>query len=148
MSDSLLDIRNLRVGFSKGRSYTEVVKGIDLNLGEGEIVGLVGESGSGKSVSMMSITGLIPDADVRSEGIFFNADGLQTDLGKLDQKSMRRIRGARIAYVFQEPMTALNPLMRCGKQVAEAIHDEDTDKRSRVLELLREVELNDPERSS
>ncbi len=118
---ALLDIRNLQIRFGA----TEAVRGIGLQLDEGEVLGLVGESGSGKSVTALAILGLLgPAAQVAGQILWRGgpADGLgqTSDLLKLPQSALRRLRGREIAMIFQEPMTALNPAMQIGRQVAEA----------------------------
>jgi peptide/nickel transport system ATP-binding protein len=110
---SLLEIRDLRVWFGA----TEVVRGVSLRVERGEVLGLVGESGSGKSVTSLAILGLL-DPAARIEGsIRWNG----RELIGLGNHELRAVRGREIAMVFQEPMTALNPVMTVGKQIAEAI---------------------------
>jgi peptide/nickel transport system ATP-binding protein len=109
---ALLDIRDLRIRFGAA----EAVRGISLQLDESEVLGLVGESGSGKSVTALAILGLLgPAAQVTGKTLWQGADLL-----RLPQNALRRLRGSEIAMIFQEPMTALNPAMRIGRQVAEA----------------------------
>jgi peptide/nickel transport system ATP-binding protein len=110
---SLLEIRDLRVWFGA----TEVVRGVSLRVERGEVLGLVGESGSGKSVTSLVILGLL-DPAARIEG---SIRWQGRELIGLSNKELRGIRGREIAMVFQEPMTALNPVMTVGKQIAEAI---------------------------
>jgi len=113
MSSALLEIENLRVWFGAA----EVVRGVSLTLEAGEVLGLVGESGSGKSVSSLAILGLLGVA-ARVEG---SIRWRGRELLGLASREMRAIRGREIAMVFQEPMTALNPVMTVGRQIAEAI---------------------------
>jgi len=111
----LLDIRNLQIRFGAA----EAVRGIGLQLDEGEVLGLVGESGSGKSVTALAILGLLgAAAQVEGQILWRRPDG-ETDLLRLPESSRRRLRGREIAMIFQEPMTALNPVMTIGRQVAE-----------------------------
>jgi peptide/nickel transport system ATP-binding protein len=108
---ALLDIRDLRIRFGAA----EAVRGIGLQLDEGEVLGLVGESGSGKSVTALAILGLLgPAAQVTGQILWQGAD-----LPRQPEAALRKLRGKEIAMIFQEPMTALNPAMRVGRQVAE-----------------------------
>jgi peptide/nickel transport system ATP-binding protein len=112
---ALLDIRELQIRFGTA----EAVCGISLQLAEGEVLGLVGESGSGKSVTALAILGLLGLA-ARVEGrIHWRGAGGDADLLRLPESALRRLRGREIAMIFQEPMTALNPVMTIGRQVAE-----------------------------
>jgi len=112
---SLLDIRDLHIRFGT----REVVRGVSLRVDEGEVLGLVGESGSGKSVTALSILGLLgPQARMEGQIRWRGANG-ETDLTRLAPAALRGIRGREIAMIFQEPMTALNPVMTIGRQVAE-----------------------------
>ncbi len=116
---SLLDIRNLGVGFPShdGRFTLPAVRDVSFSLDTGEVLGLVGESGSGKSATALAILRLLPpQASTQGEIRFAGTDLLHTS-----HDAMRSIRGARISMIFQEPMTALNPVMRVGDQVAEAV---------------------------
>jgi peptide/nickel transport system ATP-binding protein len=109
---ALLDIRDLQIGFGEA----EAVHGISLQLEEGEVLGLVGESGSGKSVTSLAILGLLgPTAQVTGQILWRGSD-----LPRLGSRALRQLRGQDIAMIFQEPMTALNPSMQIGRQVAEA----------------------------
>jgi peptide/nickel transport system ATP-binding protein len=144
--ESLLSIQNLSICFGVGVNKVQVVDDFTLNIKKGKIYGLVGESGSGKSVSMLSICGLVPKIYYDSGKILFQDEtGKTTDLINANRETMMNVRGRQIAYVFQEPMTGLNPLMTCGKQVAEACF-EVRDTRTEVLRLFNEVKLPDPER--
>jgi peptide/nickel transport system ATP-binding protein len=112
---ALLDIRNLRINFGS----TEAVRGISLSVDEGEVLGLVGESGSGKSATALAILGLLSPAARVSGQIFWQHSEGPVDLLKQSSGDLRRLRGRQIAMIFQEPMTALNPAMTIGRQVAE-----------------------------
>jgi peptide/nickel transport system ATP-binding protein len=147
---ALLDVRNLTITFPirQGDDVTNIaaVRDVSFCIGEGEVLGLVGESGSGKSVTSLAIMRLLPSqAQVQGNVIF---GGKQ--LTSASDNDVRRLRGRDIAMIFQEPMTALNPVMRVGDQVAEAVlaHDRvsKADAWQRALEALRTVAIPDPER--
>ncbi len=151
MSDNLLEIRNLTVSISKGKRVFPVVKGININIPRGQIVGLVGESGCGKSMSAKSIIGILPHTAHLSGSILWNDnDGTRTELTSLKEKELRKMCGPKIGMVFQEPMSSLNPMMKIGDQVAEVllIHKlaaGKSDARKKVVETLREVGILEPE---
>ncbi len=111
----LLDIRDLQIRFGA----TEAVRGISLQIDEGEVLGLVGESGSGKSATAMAILGLLGAAARVSGQILWKQGDAEIDLLQQPAGILRRVRGREIAMIFQEPMTALNPVMQIGQQVAE-----------------------------
>ena len=115
----LLNIRDLCVEFRTAEGTIQAVSHLDYSLREGEKLGIVGESGSGKSVSSLAVMGLIPDPPGRvTEGeIRYQGE----DLLKKSERDMRRIRGNEISMIFQEPMTSLNPIHRCGAQIAESL---------------------------
>ena len=142
---ALLQIENLNVSFSTQTGEVAAVRDLSFSLEASGTLGLVGESGSGKSATALAILRLLPpQARVRGE-ITFNERSI---LG-LDDKEMRSIRGARISMIFQEPMTALNPVMRVGDQVAEAVlaHHRLGKKEAwqRAVDALKEVAIPDPE---
>lgn len=141
MSHHLLDIRNLHISFPVEGGQKKVVQGLNLSLNAGELHGIVGESGSGKSVSMLSVCRLIPQAKFPTGEIWFTTGEETVDLLKTDD--LQTIRGKQISYIFQEPMTALNPLMTCGKQVGEAMKNPTEEK---ILALFEKVKLPDPQR--
>jgi peptide/nickel transport system ATP-binding protein len=144
----LLSVNDLRIAFSGA----EAVRGVSFAIAEGETLGLVGESGSGKSATSLALLRLLPpNATVSGRIEFARADGVVEDLVGLSEEAMRRHRGKSIAMVFQEPMTALNPVMTVGRQVGEALlaHAPRTSRRDvkeRVLAAMREVALPEPER--
>ena len=137
----VIDIQQLSVAFDTEK----VVKNISFAIYTNEIVGLVGESGSGKSITSLAMTGLLPKNAQVSGTILFNG----SDLVHLKRKTFRRLRGSRIAMIFQEPMSSLNPSMKCGSQVAEMIaqHQHLSAKaiKKQVLRLLDQVKLPQPE---
>ena len=147
--EPLLTIRDLVVEFNTEDGIVQAVDGVSYELFPGETLGIVGESGSGKSVSTMSILGLIPQPPgriARGEAIFKG-----TDLLKLSKKALRRVRGNEMAMVFQDPMTSLNPVLKIGFQIGEAIKTHNPDQkdaaaRRRALELLKLVGVPNPER--
>ena len=146
MTTPLLDIKGLRVTFPTAKGPVDVVKGIDLTLGR-ERLGIVGESGSGKSMTGRSILRLIrAPGRVTAERMDF--DGLP--LLEQSEKAMRKIRGARISMVMQDPKFSLNPVMTIGAQMAEALKVHSALPRreimARVLSMLESVRINDPER--
>ena len=139
----LLEVRDLRIAFS-GK---EAVRGISFELRRGETLGLVGESGSGKSATSLAMMRLLPPSAAVSGSIAVAG----TETLRLPEEAMRRRRGQEIAMIFQEPMTALNPVMKVGRQIGEALlaHAPKMGRhevRQRVLGAMREVGLPDPER--
>lgn len=142
----MLSVENLTVAFGSN----EVVKGISFQLNSGEILGIVGESGSGKSIASLCIMGLLPNnAGVKSGSILFAKDKSNSvDLVKISDEEHRQLRGKDIAMIFQEPHTSLNPSMRCGKQLLEAVELNSGFKgkaaENRCMELLSEMQLPDP----
>jgi len=144
---SLLEIQNLKTVFSTERGILRAVDDVSLSLSAGETLGVVGESGCGKTMLALSILRLIPANGRIAEGrILF--DG--TDLLRLTEDEMREKRGRDIAMIFQEPMTSLNPVLRVGEQIAEAIrlhqHVSEKEAIDRSAALLGEVGIPDPER--
>ncbi|MGC3993234.1 MAG: ABC transporter ATP-binding protein [Propionicimonas sp.] len=144
MNQPLLEVRDLQVSF--GRRRAEAVRGVSFTLEPGERLGVIGESGSGKTVTALSVMGLLPEnAHVRGSVVL---DG--TQMVGLDERGLSRLRGDAVSMVFQEPMTALDPTMRVGRQVAEVLRlhqgAEAGPARDRVVAMLDEVGLADPER--
>jgi peptide/nickel transport system ATP-binding protein len=147
----LLRIENLEVGFKTGEMTVTALNGINLEVNKGEIVAIVGESGSGKSVTALSILQLIPSPPaVYGNGkIWFSENGSDAiDLLEKNSRSLQDIRGNKIAMIFQEPMTSLNPVLTCGNQVMEAItlHKKLAAKeaKARTIEWFTRVQLPDP----
>ena len=148
MPDPVLSIRDLAVEFKTDDGIVHAVDGITYDVFPGETLGIVGESGSGKSVSTLSILGLIPQPPgriVSGEAIFKGRDLLT-----MKKRDLRRLRGAEMAMVFQDPMTSLNPVLKVGSQLGEAIKthypkEKDEVVKERVIELLRLVGVPNPE---
>ncbi len=153
----MLKVENLSIHFEDRSEREEVVKNVSFAVENGDILGIVGESGSGKTMTALTIAGLLKKHAVLDRGRVWLDD---TDLLGLSEKEMRRVQGNEISMVFQEPMTALNPTMRIGKQVEEALllHSrrsrrdrggrlrmERREQRELALRALEEVELEHPE---
>jgi len=146
-STPLVNVRDLRIAFSGH----EAVRGISFAIKRGETLGLVGESGSGKSATALAMLRLLPPTAAVSGSIRLSTDEAGDELLTLPEERMRRHRGTSIAMIFQEPMTALNPVMTVGRQIAEAVlaHAPRTSRgelRERVVAAMHEVALPDPER--
>lgn len=146
MSKSLLWIKGLETYYPTLAGTVKAVDDIDVAIGQGEFVGLVGESGCGKSTVALSIIRIIPRPGVIKNGeIIFEGK----DLLNLKEDEMRRIRGAKISTVFQDPMTYLNPVLKVGKQIAEtiAIHNENkVDAKEMAVQILKETDMPAPEK--
>ena len=142
----MMRVENLSIHFGEGGETQEVVRGISFCLQDGEILGIVGESGSGKTMTALTIAGLLKEQAVLDSGSIYLDD---TDLLKLSAREMREIQGRDISMIFQEPMTALNPTMKIGRQVEEALvlHTKlsKEERRQKAVRALRDVELEDPE---
>jgi oligopeptide/dipeptide ABC transporter ATP-binding protein len=148
VAEPILSIRDLAVEFTTDDGVVRAVDGVTYDVQRGETLGIVGESGSGKSVSQLAVLGLIPQPPgriVRGEAFF---DGKNTL--KMSKKQLRHIRGGDVAMVFQDPMTSLNPVLKVGDQIGEAIqaHRDVNDKeaRDRVIRLLELVGVPNPDR--
>lgn len=146
--DVLLDVRDLETHFYGEESVTRALGGISFQVRSGETLGVVGESGCGKSITALSILRLLPKLTARTVGGQIHFDG--RDLLKLSEREMRRVRGDRIAMIFQEPMTSLNPVYTIGRQIAEAIEIHSKVSRSEAMskskDMLKLVRIADPER--
>ena len=143
---NVLEVHDLRVSFRQDGELIEAVKGVSFIVGKGETVALVGESGSGKSVTALSTVSLLGDnAEISGGPIWFNG----TNLSNASEADLRRVRGNDISFIFQEPMTSLNPLHTLEKQLAESLllHQGLTGRaaREKILELLTRVGIQDPE---
>ena len=145
MSDPLLDVTDLRIGFDTEGGLVRAVDGVDFHVGQNEVLGLVGESGSGKTMASMALLRLVPRPG-RITGGRIQFEG--RDLLALPQRDMELLRGRRIAMVFQNPAHSLNPLLTIGSQLGEivAFHERlnRSTARERVAEMLRLVGLPDP----
>ena len=134
----LLEIKNLRINYKVDGASQEVVRGVDLKIGKGECVGLVGESGCGKTTIGLSVTRLIPERKgAISSGNILLED---KDILKLKPEELRRIRGKKVSYVFQEPFSSLNPLFTIHEQLKEALPDTKNIDDA-IVEILNSVEL-------
>lgn len=145
MSESLIKIDNLHVETSQ--DHRTLVDGVSFEIKPGEALGVVGESGSGKTLTALSILGLLP------RGVHANSGSINfmgTDLLTADSESRRAIRGNEISMIYQDPMTALNPVMKLGKQLQEVLEAHDLDDegaQTRVFNALRDVGIPEPERA-
>lgn len=150
--DLLLDVHGLRVSFDSPDGKVFAVNGVSFELRAGESLGVVGESGSGKSVTMMSLLGLVPSPPSSVDGgsAFLYEGDFEIDLLAAGQSAIRRVRGGRIGFVFQDPLSALNPTMRIGEQIAESVRkhrdlDDDAAEKE-AIRLLAAVGIADPAR--
>jgi oligopeptide/dipeptide ABC transporter ATP-binding protein len=158
----LLDVRNLSIEFPTAALRAAepdagvpartlpAVRNLSFSIASGEVLGLVGESGSGKSITSLAIMRLLPfQARVLGE-IFFTENGETRNLAALSAESMRQLRGSRLAMIFQEPMTALNPVMRVGDQIAEAVLAHGTRSKSDAakvaVQAMTDVAIPEPDR--
>jgi peptide/nickel transport system ATP-binding protein len=144
-ANSILLVKNLSISFGNNKTQVEVIHDISFEINENEILGVVGESGSGKSVTSMAILGLLPKKSSRLEGqILFKGRNLILE----KEKELRKIRGKDIAMIFQEPMSALNPSMKCGHQVCEILQQHlklsFSEAKKETLRLFEKVKLPRP----
>lgn len=141
----MLKVENLSIHFEDRGGNQEVVKNVSFALQDSEILGIVGESGSGKTMTALTIAGLLKEEAILDSGTIWLDE---RELLSLTAKEMREVQGKEISMIFQEPMTALNPTMRIGKQVEEALvlHTElsKEERRQKVLKALEDVELEHP----
>ena len=149
----VLQIKNLNIRFKMPTGDVHALRGLNFHLGKNEVIALVGESGCGKSVGVKTVMGILPDnAVIESGEILFRDGEKMTDLLKMtDKQRQKKINGSRIAMVFQDPMTSLNPVMTIGKQLITAIRSHRDVKKKEAyakgIELLREVGITDPQRT-
>jgi peptide/nickel transport system ATP-binding protein/oligopeptide transport system ATP-binding protein len=140
MNEQLLSIEGLHVSFATEEGVVQAVDGVSFDLAPGEVLAVVGESGSGKSVTAMTLMGLTRSPNARFEG---TAHYKGTELIGASEDELRRVRGAEIAMIFQDPMTSLNPVQRIGRQIVEQIQEHeglpDQQARERTVELLERV---------
>lgn len=145
----IISVHNLEVGFIEDEGIDDTLRGISFDIHKGEVLGVVGESGSGKSLTAMSIMGILSDKAAITGGSII-LDG-KTDLTKLPEEEYRKLRGGRLAYVFQEPMTSLNPVQKIGVQIDEildihAAHLSEDEQKKLVLDALEDTGLKDAEK--
>ncbi|MGA3183828.1 MAG: ABC transporter ATP-binding protein [Candidatus Dormibacteria bacterium] len=142
---SLLSVRDLTVSFPTSDGVVRAVRGLSFDVEPGQTLGIVGETGSGKSVTALSLLGLNPGADISGSAVFE-----ETDLLTMGQDAIRRVRGAKIAMIFQDPLSSLHPYYRVGWQISEAIRAHTRMSRDQAMrqavELLRLVSIPQPER--
>jgi peptide/nickel transport system ATP-binding protein len=144
---NLLEVNNLKVSFQSEGRLSAAVNGISFHLKKGETLGIVGESGSGKSVTSLAIMRLLPKPQsvIEADDMIFHHKNEAAKLLTISEREMRKFRGNEIAMIFQEPMTSLNPVIKCGEQVAESLrlHLGLTNKEAhiRTIELFNEVQL-------
>lgn len=145
MSEPLLTVESLSVAFQHEGHFVNVVDNVSFELKRGQCLGIVGESGCGKSVTSLSMMQLIPHPIGKITGGHIRFKG--KELGKMDVEELRKYRGREIVMIFQEPMTALNPVYSIGSQMLEVFHKElpKAQARARIIELLRRVGLAEPE---
>jgi len=143
---ALLSIRGLRVGLQRGRETLEIIRGVDLDVAAGEKVGIVGESGSGKTLTVLSVLQLLPPPlRVLGGSVEFAGENLT----RAAPGRLREVRGGQVAMVYQDPMTSLNPLLRVGSQIVEALESHGVGRAAavaRTRDVLGHVGLHDPGR--
>jgi peptide/nickel transport system ATP-binding protein/oligopeptide transport system ATP-binding protein len=150
---ALLEVRGLKTHFSTEDGTVRAVDGVSFQVARGEVLGIVGESGSGKSVTSLSLLRLIPEPPgriVAGEMLFESSPGKREDLARATEARMRAVRGDRIAMIFQDPMTSLNPYMRVGEQLVEVLELHKRMKRpearEKAIAMLKAVGIPSPEK--
>jgi peptide/nickel transport system ATP-binding protein len=147
MTKIVLDVKDLSLSFTTGESIVSILQEINLKIYEGEVVGLVGESGSGKSVTALAISKLLPENITHFTNGSINFDGI--NILDSSEQEVAKLRGRRIGFVFQEPMTALNPTMTIGNQLFHVIRRHSnlskSESRVQVRKSLEEVLIANPE---
>ncbi|MEL6516706.1 MAG: ATP-binding cassette domain-containing protein, partial [Pseudomonadota bacterium] len=145
MTDAILKVDDLKIAFRQDGALSAAVRGVSFELKRGETLALVGESGSGKSVTALSTVSLLTDSAEVEGSIVYNGE----QMVGADEARLRRVRGNDISFIFQEPMTSLNPLHTLEKQLGEslALHQDlqGAEARAKIIELLTKVGINDPE---
>lgn len=146
MKKRILEVKQMRTSFKTSKGVVEAIRGIDLHVEEGEILGIVGESGSGKSVTMKSVMGLLPSyAEIESEGIFYK----DVNFAKLTEKELQKYCGKEMAMIFQDPMTAMNPLRKVGYHLVQVIRRYKNCSKAEAekigIEMLAQVGIPTPE---
>lgn len=171
--DNILEVRNLHISFRTQQGILKAVRGVEFDLRRGETLAIVGESGSGKSVTSRAIIGILAGNAIHEEGsIYYYSDDVKNlkkyqeviskgegenktgvpviDLMTIPEEDFHKLRGSKISMIFQDPMSSLNPIMRVGKQIAEALYlkmgVEKKDAKARAIELMREVGIPEPEK--
>ena len=147
MAENILEVHDLEIRYVTDEETVQAVNDITFSLERGESIGLVGETGAGKTTTALGIMGLVPDppGEIVKGSILFEGE----DLLKLSEKQMRRIRGGKISMIFQEPMTSLNPIIRCGKQIAESLQLHRGMKKKEAMEeaikMMQAVGIANPQ---
>lgn len=146
MKKRILEVKQMRTSFKTSKGVVEAIRGVDLHVDEGEILGIVGESGSGKSVTMKSVMGLLPSyAKIESEGIIYK----DINLTELSEKELQKYRGKEMAMIFQDPMTAMNPLRKVGYHLVQVIQRYKKCSKAEAekigIEMLTQVGIPTPE---
>ena len=146
MADTILEVKNLKKYFKTARGTLHAVDDVSFTIERGKTLGIVGESGSGKSVTMKAVMGILPDnAERTAESIFLN----ERELKDLSDEECRKVRGKEMTMIFQDPMTALNPLKKIGSQIEEVIIRQrkcsKNEAKEKALEMLKKVGISNPE---
>ncbi|MFA5720259.1 MAG: ABC transporter ATP-binding protein [Acholeplasmataceae bacterium] len=170
--DNILEVQNLNISFRTQQGVLKAVRGVEFDLRRGETLAIVGESGSGKSVTSRAIIGILAGNAIHEDGsIYYYSDDVKNlkkyqemvshdnndnsgtpaiDLMTIPEEDFHKLRGSKISMIFQDPMSSLNPIMRVGKQIAEALYlkmgVEKADAKDRAIELMREVGIPQPEK--